>query len=318
MLKLVTPSPEYLDSVLKSLHEYEHDDTAFCTIGNVELMLKYLPDEFSQYLQIVEGEQNGTGLPQGHVNSSTFWLMDDDEYIGSFSLRHGLTPSLLQEGGNVAYEILPSKRSKGYAKQGLKLVLKEALRLGMDKVLVTCHEDNIASYKVMHSVMLEMGGNEVPLSKTDNHLNHRVWIVTQKRQNGTIRPLSLAIIKKEGKVLAYKGYDEKKDEYFYRLPGGGIEFGERAEDTLKRELKEELGLDININAQLGVLENLFTFNNKKGHEIAFLFEASLSEEDYKKDTFAMIEPEYEGMYAEFVKVAEDVKIYPEEAVRYLK
>ena len=55
-----------------------------------------------------------------------------------------------------------------------------------------------------------------------------------------IRPNSLAIIRRNGKVLAIKGEDKVKSDTFYRLIGGGIEFGELSLEALKREIREEL------------------------------------------------------------------------------
>jgi len=37
-----------------------------------------------------------------------------------------------------------------------------------------------------------------------------------------------------------------RGEYFTKLPGGGLEFGEGTRDCLKREFKEETGLDVTI------------------------------------------------------------------------
>lgn len=48
---------------------------------------------------------------------------------------------------------------------------------------------------------------------------------------------------KEGRVCEY-----------FSIPGGGVEAGETLEDTVKRELKEELGVDINLLEFLGSLE----------------------------------------------------------------
>ena len=92
----------------------------------------------------------------------------------------------------------------------------------------------------------------------------------------SIRPLVVAVIKKEDKILVMPGYDKVKNEHFYRLPGGGIEFGETSEDALKREFREEIGAEIKIIKQIGISENIFTYEGKKGHEIVM----SLYLDDY--------------------------------------
>ena len=53
-----------------------------------------------------------------------------------------------------------------------------------------------------------------------------------------IRPLTLCIIKNNDRVLVGDGYDSKKGEVFYRLLGGGIEFGEAAEEALNSSASE--------------------------------------------------------------------------------
>ena len=54
-----------------------------------------------------------------------------------------------------------------------------------------------------------------------------------------IRPNALVIIRKNNQLLSLKGIDEKTGKVFYRLLGGGIEFGENSKETLTREIKEE-------------------------------------------------------------------------------
>ena len=83
-----------------------------------------------------------------------------------------------------------------------------------------------------------------------------------------------------------------KRERFHRLLGGGIEFGERAEDAVARELREETGAEVRVGRHLGVLENLFTFEGKPWHEIVSpqVFEAELDDPTLnERDAFEIVE-----------------------------
>lgn len=65
-----------------------------------------------------------------------------------------------------------------------------------------------------------------------------------------------------------------KDASYFYLPGGHIEFGERAKAALIRELSEETGIDAS-EAEfrfVGVSENIFTQENIPRHEINIYFE----------------------------------------------
>lgn len=65
--------------------------------------------------------------------------------------------------------------------------------------------------------------------------------------------VSAAIIIKDNKIfVTQRGYGEFKD--WWEFPGGKIEEGETPEECLKREIKEELEADINIDKYLCTVE----------------------------------------------------------------
>lgn len=88
---------------------------------------------------------------------------------------------------------------------------------------------------------------------------------------------ALCIFRDGDKLLLSEGFDPAKNEHYLRPIGGSIEFGERAIDAVIREVKEEIDADIHPPRLLGVLENLFYFDGREGHEVVFVYEAEFLE-----------------------------------------
>ncbi len=93
-----------------------------------------------------------------------------------------------------------------------------------------------------------------------------------------IRPLAMCIFRRGDKILAAEHFDTATQLQFYRPVGGGIEFGEYAADAVVREISEELHAKVHDVRFLFVLENIFTYQDKPGHEIAFVFDARFTDE----------------------------------------
>ena len=91
-----------------------------------------------------------------------------------------------------------------------------------------------------------------------------------------IRAIAVAVIRKGDAVLVQHGVDPLSGGRFYRLPGGGIEHGERAVDALRREFREELGAELVAPMLLTVIENIFAHADERWHEIVFVFETRLA------------------------------------------
>ena len=105
-----------------------------------------------------------------------------------------------------------------------------------------------------------------------------------------IRPLALGIIRRGEELLVFRGRDDVKGETFHRPLGGGIEFGEHADDALRREFQEELAAELADLKLLGVVENVFTTNGRDGHEIAFLFSARFTDESlYRQEEIKILD-----------------------------
>ena len=64
---------------------------------------------------------------------------------------------------------------------------------------------------------------------------------------------------------------QAEGDVFWLFPGGRAEFGEPAEQTLKREMREELSVSVEVVRLLWFVENFFTYADQRYHEISLYF-----------------------------------------------
>lgn len=107
------------------------------------------PSEFHVYVQGLRDEEDERRLRPGRVPQTKYVLVDDaGTYVGIFNLRHRLNEHLRQGAGHIGYGIAPAFRGRGYATEGLRLVLERARALGIAEAYLSVHKDNPASLKV--------------------------------------------------------------------------------------------------------------------------------------------------------------------------
>jgi 8-oxo-dGTP pyrophosphatase MutT (NUDIX family) len=82
---------------------------------------------------------------------------------------------------------------------------------------------------------------------------------------------SAALIVRDGRVLL----NRLRGDDVWMLPGGTGEFGESAEETLRRELREELGVEASVGRLLWVVEHFFELTGRRWHQVLWIYEASL-------------------------------------------
>ena len=153
-MELVNPSIKYKKSFLEALDEYQREeksDKHFRGEHYDSLKKEELEYNFQAYVDKVISKAKGQNLPEGYVPESTYWLVDNNEFIGRVNLRHKLNVNLSRLGGHIGYDIRPSKRGKGYGRKILGLALQKAQQIGLDNVLITCNINNIPSKRVIEA-----------------------------------------------------------------------------------------------------------------------------------------------------------------------
>ena len=127
-------------------------------------MLQELPADENGYINRVAGMSFGeykewlkgrvknaeqVGIVDGwKVPQTTYWLFEDGRPVGSGNLRHLLTDKLMEQGGHIGYSIRPSDRNRGLGKTLLALLIEEGRKIGINRLLLTIHNQNTPSVHV--------------------------------------------------------------------------------------------------------------------------------------------------------------------------
>ena len=87
-----------------------------------------------------------------------------------------------------------------------------------------------------------------------------------------IRVLAICLFRRGDAILVTEGLDTANNQRYARPLGGGVELGETSEQTIVREIREELGAEVRDLKLLGVLENLFELEGRQQHEVVFVYD----------------------------------------------
>ncbi|MBR2925374.1 MAG: GNAT family N-acetyltransferase [Clostridia bacterium] len=169
-IRLIEPAEAYADQIwayrARFLESKEDDG------GCGELLDCQTVEE---WLAFVRAEKHPETCPEGRVPSDCYLAIrtSDNKLVGMIDLRHHIDhPVLGTWGGHIGYSVHPEERRKGYATRMLRMDLENARKLGIQRVMITCDDGNIASEKTI----LKNGGvyeKDVPV---DGRMVKRFWI----------------------------------------------------------------------------------------------------------------------------------------------
>ncbi|GAA3569127.1 GNAT family N-acetyltransferase [Amycolatopsis ultiminotia] len=101
------------------------------------------------------------------------WIVEEAAVLGGIALRRG-PADYVARTGHIGFGIRPSARRRGLAGWALGRMLAEARAVGLDRVLVVCEEDNVASAKTIE----HCGGALEGIRHTQHGPVRRYWITT--------------------------------------------------------------------------------------------------------------------------------------------
>ena len=166
-MELVFPTIEHKQNAWE--YRQEHIDYGETHIHGSSGFMK--ANTYEEWLEKITWNQNDA--TPDWVTGSVYFAVIGGRIIGTIAVRHYLNDSLLNSGGHIGYGIRPSERRKGYGAQMLTLALEKCREFGIDKALITCDKNNIASAKtaIKNGATLE---NEI--TEDNGNILQRYWI----------------------------------------------------------------------------------------------------------------------------------------------
>ena len=169
-IQLITPSLAYKSQINAYKDEFPYSPNGI--EGSSQLMFA---QSIEDWLDQVEKNRHWDTVQEGWMPAEQYIAVDtNNSIVGMLNFRKELNDYLLNYIGHIGYSIAPSKRRQGLGALMLKLALQEAKSFGLDKVLITCTDDNIASVGVIE----KNGGilEDKRVDPGDMQLTRRYWI----------------------------------------------------------------------------------------------------------------------------------------------
>ena len=172
---LEEPSLERKDEIIEYLDEFVKYNSNINGTGSLDKIYDgYTFEEALERCLNMKNELYAKSI--NRVPGKTFLLIrkDDNKIVGTINIRWNLSEKMLEFGGHIGYGIRPTERRKEYNKIQLYLVLLEAQKLNLDKVMLDCSVDNLGSDKTIKA----LGGilERCELDEADNTMTNVYWI----------------------------------------------------------------------------------------------------------------------------------------------
>ena len=106
---------------------------------------------FAAYLARLDEARHGIDLPSDHVPNVRLYGFVGATMVGSLAIRLGLKGMLVTLGGHIGYQVFEPYQRRGYGTEMLRQAIPVCRQLGLDRILVTCDADNIASKRVIET-----------------------------------------------------------------------------------------------------------------------------------------------------------------------